>query len=152
MPAVITPLSGLVMEVSAAAPATFDETGYNALTWSAFNDYDTVPDLGDAFEVQNFDGVRNGRTPYVGIQDGGSTTMNVPDDATDPGLIVVLAQFQTPQKLISIRLRDSNDNYTAARAIVASYVKTGGGARDLVNRRIELATIPGTIAEGDASP
>jgi len=152
----LTPVAGVVVEVSADAPATFDESGYNALTYSSFNDYDNVPSILSGFEMQSFDGIREGRAPYRGIKTGAQSEMRVPDDPADPGIIVVKAAFEAAKgsaaEVISLRVRDQNGNYEAAQALVGNFSTVYGGSNDLKLRLIEVGVIPGTEAEGTDTP
>lgn len=152
----LTPVAGIVVEVSAAAPATFDEAGYNLLTWTAFDDYDNVPSLQAGYEMQNFDGVRTGRIPFRGIKAGRVETFRVPDNPADGGIVIAKAAYDAAKgsaaEKMSIRVRDENDNYEAAQVLVGNFSAIYGGANDLKNREIEIGVIPGTEAEGNDSP
>lgn len=155
MPVNLTPVSGVVVEVSAAAPAAFTAVGYNALTFTAFNDYDNVPTLLGGYEMQSFDGVREGQTRYRGLKVGRTETFRVPDDATDAGLVIVKAAFDAAKgsaaEKISIRTRDENDRYQAAQIIVGDYSVIYGGANDIKLREITIGVIAGTEVEGTDS-
>lgn len=151
MAVTLTPTAGVVVEVSATAPASFDKTGYEAVTYTAVGGFDNVPEIGDAYEMQQFDSVTDGRIPYRGILDGGGGDVNMADDPTDAGQILMKAAFDaakgsTAEKL-TYRIRDENGNYTAAQVLVGGWRRTYGGANDIIRRMAAIQTIPGTIVE-----
>ena len=148
----LTPVAGQVVEVSATAPATFDVTGYNALTYTEVGGFDTIASFGDAYEMQTFDSISEGRIPYRGIQDGGGGEMSMADDPADAGQILLKAAFDAAKgstaEKISVRIRDESDNYIAMQCLVGSWSLEFGGANDIKRRMTELRSIPGTIVEG----
>lgn len=152
MSVTLTPVAGIVIEVCATEPATYDETGYNALSWTAFNDYDNVPSIFGGYEMQTFAGIRTGNIPYRGQRVGRTETFNVPDDDTDAGLTIVDAAFDaakgsTAEKM-SIRVRDENNKYEAAVVLVGNNTAIYGGSNDVKRREIEIGVIPNTEARG----
>jgi len=152
MAVTLTPVAGVVVEVSAAAPATFDETGFNALSFTEVGGFDQVPDLGDAYEDQSFDSVTDGRIPYRGILDPGGGEFGMADDPADGGQIILKAAFGAAKgsaaEKISMRIRDETGAYTAAQVLVSSWRRSYGGAQDIVRRSVSVRAIPGTVAEG----
>lgn len=153
MAVTLTPVSGVLVEVSAAAPATFDETGYNALTFTAVGGFDQVPDIGDGYEEQVFDSVTDGRIPYRGILDPGGGEFGMADDPADAGQIILKAAFDAAKgsvgERISMRIRDETGNYTAAQVMVSNWRRSYGGAQDIIRRQVNIRAIPGTVAEGN---
>lgn len=155
MAVTLTPVAGVVVEVSAAAPATFNETGYNALTFTAVGGFDNVPSLGNAYEEQAFDSVTDGRIPYRGILDPGGGEFGMADDPTDAGQVILKAAFDAAKgsaaEKISMRIRDEAGNYTAAQVMVSTWRRSYGGAQDIIRRTVNVRAIPGTVAEGTDS-
>ena len=153
MAVTLVPIAGMTIEVSAAAPATFDETGYNALTYTAVGGFDTIPDLGGAYEDQSFDSITEGRIPYRGIRDAGGGEVSMADDTADAGQIILKAAFDAAKgssgEKISYRVRDENGDYTAAQILVGGWRVVGGGANDIKRRSATIRIIPGTVVEGN---
>ena len=152
MAVTLTPVAGVLVEVSAAAPATFDETGYNALTFTPVGGFDQVPDLGDAYEDQSFDSVTDGRIPYRGILDPGGGEFGMADDPADAGQVILKGAFDAAKgsaaEKISMRIRDETGAYTAAQVMVSSWRRSYGGSNDIVRRNVTIRAIPGTVTEG----
>lgn len=148
----ITPTAGVKIQVSAAAPATFNETGYNALTWTDVGGVDDGGEIGDAYEMQSFDSLTDGRIPYRGILDGGTISASLADDPADAGQVLMKAAFDAAKgaaaEKLSYRVIDESSNYTAAQVLVGSWRRQFGGANDLIRRMAEMRVIPGTVAEG----
>lgn len=155
MAVTLVPVAGQVVEVSATAPSAFTETAYNVPTYTAVGGFDNIANFGDAYEMQTFDSVAEGRIPYRGIQDGGGGEMSMADDPADPGQILLKAAFDAAKgstaEKITVRIRDENDNYIAFQAIVGSWGLQFGGANDVKRRMAELRAIPGSIVEGSAA-
>lgn len=63
---------GTVFKVSAAKPATEDQTGYGALTWSTVGGVVSLPQRGDSVEDVNEAVLADGRVEhFIGAKDGG---------------------------------------------------------------------------------
>lgn len=151
MATTLTPTAGSTVAVSAAAPATFDTTGYGALTFTTVNGFDTIGAIGDGYEVQNFDSITDGRIPYRGIRDGGSIEANMADMPADAGQVILKAAFDAAKgsagEKISVKITDPNSKETYAQVIVSEWRRNYGGANDVIRRQATLVTIPGTIVE-----
>ena len=78
------------LEVCATAPDTFDEAGYNALTWVKVGGLLSMPDLGDTFAevTANFMGTR--RTQYAkGSVAGANGDVTCSYQVTDAGQVIL---------------------------------------------------------------
>jgi len=154
MPTNLTPTAGSTLAVSASAPATFDASGYGALTFTDVGGFDDLGTIGDGYEMQSFDSIVDGRIPFRGIQDGGSFELNMADDPTDAGQIIMKAAFDagkgTAAEKISVEITAPNGAIQYAQVIVGSWRKNYGGANDVIRRQAEVVTIPGTIVEDNS--
>ena len=155
MAVTLTPTAGVKIQVSAAAPATFDKAGFEALTWTDVGGFDNAGEMGDGYEAQNFDSLTDGRIPYRGILDGGSVDANMADDPADEGQVIMKAAFDAAKgsstELLSYRVIDQSNNYTAGQAMVVTWRRNFGGANDVIRRSAQLRLIPGTIVEDTES-
>ncbi|MDG4650115.1 hypothetical protein P6F26_16830 [Roseibacterium sp. SDUM158017] len=155
MAVTLTPTAGVIVEVSAADPATFDKAGYNALTYTAVGGFDNIGEIGDGYEAQAFDSITDGRIPYRGILDAGEIDANMADDVTDAGQVILKAAFDAAkgatEEVISMRVRDQSGNYTACQIMVVTWRRAFGGANDIIRRAAQLRIIPGTVVESDTS-
>lgn len=77
---------GGFLSVSAAAPATYDATGYAALTWTDVEQAGEIPDYGPAHSVVTFVPLKTGITnKFHGELNYGSITVPGALDAADAG-------------------------------------------------------------------
>jgi hypothetical protein len=155
MAVTLTPTAGVIVEVSAADPATFDKAGYNALSWSAVGGFDNIGEIGDGYEMQSFDSITDGRIKYRGILDAGEIDANMADDPTDAGQVILKAAFDaakgSTEEVISLRIRDEGGFYTAMQVKVGTWRRAYGGANDVIRRAAQLAVEPGSVVESDTS-
>ena len=82
------------LAVCATAPATFDGTGYAALTWVTVGGLLSIPDLGDTFAevTANFMGTR--RTQYAkGSVGGASGDVTCSYQVADAGQVILEAAY-----------------------------------------------------------
>jgi len=152
MAVTLTPTAGVLVQVSDDVPATFDAAGYEAVTWTNVSGFETVPNIGDGYEMAQFDSVTDGRIPYRAIQTGGDAQdINIADDPEDPGQILMKAAFDAAKgstaERLAFRIMDQNDNYTAAQVLVGTWERQFGGASDIIRRMATVQSIPGTIVE-----
>lgn len=152
----LTPTAGVIVEVSADDPATFDKAGYNALTYTAVRGFDNIGEIGDGYEAQAFDSITDGRIPYRGILDAGEVDANMAADDTDAGQVILKAAFDaakgSTEEVISMRVRDENGNYTACQFMVVTWRRVYGGSSDIIRRAAQLRIIPGSVVEADTTP
>ena len=148
----LRPTAGSKVYAVAAAPATFDATGYAALTWDTeVGGFDQVPEMGNAYESGTFDAVASGRHKYRAILDPGDEDVSFADIPDDPGQIVLKAAFDAPRggagETISIKIEDEAGYGTYARVKVSRWRRAYGGAVDLIMRNSQFMVEPGTVVE-----
>lgn len=145
------PSSGSQLYVSAAAPATVDEAGYAALTWTEVAGFDNLGEIGDEYEVGTFDSLTEGRIKYRSILDAGQIDATPLDAPDDPGQIILKAAFGAAKgsaaETISIKIEDESGVGTYARAIVSTWKRLYGGAADLQLRKCAMPIVAGTVVE-----
>ena len=83
---------GGTLSVSTAAPATDDETGFEALTYTEVGRVTNIGMLGDVHEPLSETYLKSGRTDREkGAADGGETEVTCTGDRTDAGQVLIEA-------------------------------------------------------------
>ena len=83
---------GTVFKVSAAKPASHDQTGYDALTWTAVGGVVSLPERGDAVEDVSEPTLTDGRVEHFnGVKDGGVLSIPIKYIEGDAGLAILKA-------------------------------------------------------------
>jgi hypothetical protein len=81
---------GATWSISAAEPATFDEVGYDALTYTEVGNVQNLGAVGPTFEDVTFTPLKDGVTQHrKGGADYGQLTVTMAEDAADAGQILV---------------------------------------------------------------
>lgn len=114
--------NGSLVYVSAATPASFDGTGFNALTWTAVPDMINWPETGDDHATQSYQSLKDGTLYVQGARDGGNRPFSMRYEKTDAGQIIIRAAngANTP---ISVKLVDQDGEITYQWGIVNSLKK-----------------------------
>ena len=96
----LTECIGGFLSVSAAAPATFDDTGYAALTWTEVGEASEVPEFGAAYSPVTFTPLKTGIVnKFHGELNYGSITIPLGYDSADPGQIILLAALTSKDEI-----------------------------------------------------
>lgn len=83
---------GTTLEVSAAKPATLDQTGVNALTFTVVGGVASLPQRGDSAEDVSEAVLADGRVEhFVGQKDGGILEIPIKHIEDDAGQAILLA-------------------------------------------------------------
>ena len=85
---------GTVVSVSAAQPATEDQIGYEALTWTVVGEVTDIGESGGTAQVTNFTPVASGVVnKRKGSIDYGTMALAIAMDTADAGQIILKAGF-----------------------------------------------------------
>ena len=85
---------GTIVSVSAAQPATEDQAGYEALSWTAIGEVTSIGEAGGTAQVQTFTPVGSGIVnKRKGSIDYGTQSLQISKDAADAGQVLLLAGF-----------------------------------------------------------
>lgn len=83
---------GTELKVSAAKPATEDQTGYDALTWTEIGGVISIPERGDAVEDVSEPTLKDGRVEHFnGAKDGGVLEIPIKHIEGDAGQAILIA-------------------------------------------------------------
>lgn len=115
---------GSALAVVAASPATFDSSGYAALTWTAavggLVDISTVGDTSKDIPIPYL----SGRVSHVnGGVDGGERTITFAWETSDPGQ-VILRNNQNNNVAVSCRITDADGRISYFTGVVANIQDT----------------------------
>ena len=91
---------GGFLSVSAATPATFDASGYVALTWTEVGEASEVPEFGGAYSPVTFTPLKSGIVnKFHGELNYGSITIPLGYDSADAGQIILLAALASKDEI-----------------------------------------------------
>ena len=131
--------AGTTLAISAAAPTTYDETGYEALTWTEIGE---VSDLGDipsrTYESVPWRNIANrGTSKAKGTYDLGQQTITVGIDPDDAGQALLDAAIVS-DATYSIRISNPNLGDVYGRALVMGGTRSYGDGTSIASRTIML--------------
>ena len=91
---------GGFLSVSAAAPATYDASGYAALTWTDVGEASEIPEFGAAYSPVTFTPLKTGIVnKFHGELNYGSITVPLGYDSADAGQIILLAALVSKNEI-----------------------------------------------------
>jgi hypothetical protein len=91
---------GGFLSVSAAAPATYDASGYGALTWVDVGEASEIPEFGAAYSPVTFTPLKTGIVnKFHGELNYGSITVPLGYDSADAGQIILLAALVSKNEI-----------------------------------------------------
>ena len=91
---------GGFLSVSAATPATFDASGYAALTWTEVGEASEVPEFGAAYSAVTFTPLKTGIVnKFHGELNYGSITIPLGYDSSDAGQAILLAALASKDEI-----------------------------------------------------
>lgn len=145
------PVSGTKFYVSAGHPATINQAGYDALTWTEVPGMERIPAFGDSYNIGTFDSVADGQYKYRSLRVTKDFSTTMLDDPTDAGQVIMKAAFDaglgTSSEKLSFKREDASGVGQAAQGFVSDFTPTEGGAADLQMRSISIALLVGTTVE-----
>jgi hypothetical protein len=131
--------AGTTLAISAAAPATYNEAGYEALTFTSIGE---VSDLGDipsrVYDVVNWRNIANrGDSKAKGGYTLGSQTITVGIDPDDAGQALIDTATNSDDAY-SIKISNPNLGDIYARALVMGGARNYGDVNTIATRTIVL--------------
>ena len=124
--------AGLILSVSAGVPATYDASGFGALTYSAVGEVTTAPGSGGkTFEDVSYTVLADRATKHLkGTSDQAEQTLEVIDDRSDAGQILLKAALESDDQYAFKGLYN-NGEIDYFQALVTGYEGEGGDANAL---------------------
>ena len=124
--------AGLILSVSAGVPATYDASGFGALTYSAVGEVTTAPGSGGkTFEDVSYTVLADRATKHLkGTSDQAEQTLEVIDDRSDAGQILLKAALESDNQY-AFKVLYNNGEIDYFQALVTGYEGEGGDANAL---------------------
>lgn len=133
--------SGTTFAITAPAsiPATYDSTGYAALTYTTVGEVESLPgEIGASFALVTFNPLDgSGIQKLKGTPDGGSTDFNVALDADDTGQDAVIAAAAS-MSVVSVKITLPSGDIVYNTGLVMKAPIVVGGADDVTMRAISV--------------
>jgi len=83
-------VAGTAISISAGTPATFDGTGYSALTWAVIGNIDDGGEHGREYAEVTFNPIdTRGTRKYKGSFNEGTKTLSIAYDSVDAGMVIL---------------------------------------------------------------
>ncbi len=125
--------------VSASTPATYDEVGYEALTWTEVKEVTTIPNYGPTRQVVTHEPLATGVTEKNGgFINYGSVTVSAAFDKSDAGQGILRANVLSATAKLSVKIvyQDLSTDYTYGKAFSAT--KNPGSANSMVSSDLQI--------------
>lgn len=115
---------GVEVSISAATPATFDESGVDALTFTEIEGIISVPELGDTTETISVNQLKEGRTTFTnGVKMFPEITIPYLYSSSDSGQVIVRAG-NNGNTIHTLRIEDVDGSQINLVGYVANVVDT----------------------------
>lgn len=134
---------GASIGVSTTLPATYDQAGYEALTFTAVGKINSMPDLDGEYDVATFDDLETGEEmKFADVFRAGDGTFTVGLDEADAGQ-TALAGAKGTKAAFEFTLKSGTVYYRTA--VVKSFKPTGVSTGNVVTAEVSLAFEGSTI-------
>ena len=138
---------GTIVSASAAQPATEDQTGYEALTYTVVGEITDIGESGGTAQITTFTPVNSGVVnKRKGSIDYGTMSLAIAKDAADTGQILLKAGFDGAQRntVHSIKVQEPDSGDVAYfMGVISSFTTVRGDANAVIanNCNIERTSI-----------
>jgi hypothetical protein len=138
-------VAGTAISISAAQPATFDSTGYAALTWTVIGNIDDGGEHGREYAEVTFNPIdTRGTRKYKGSFNEGTKTLSIGYDSDDAGMIVLKTALLSDNDFsFKVSYPGGDIDYFQGKAL--SLKKATGGVDTM-----KMATVSLSITTNDA--
>ena len=145
MPDSVQTLVETTISVSASLPATFDDTGYAALTFSAIGQVTDWTAGGQVYNVVTSNPIaQRGTDKYKGTFNNGADTITVNRDDNDAGQVIIQAALTSDaDQSFEVTYQDGTIDYFTGK--VVSFDTVAGGADSIVQKTIQLERTRSTV-------
>lgn len=145
MPDSVQTLVETTISVSATLPATFDDTGYAALTFSAIGQVTDWTPGGQVYNVVTSNPIAQRSTDkYKGTFNNGADSITVNRDDDDAGQIIIQAALVSDaDQAFEVTYQDGTIDYFTGK--VVSFDTVAGGADSIVQKTISLERTRSTV-------
>lgn len=125
--------AGTILSVSTDLPATFDEAGYEALSWEVVGEITTIPQFGAEASMGTHNPIGDRYTKkYKGSINAGSQTIDMALDDDDAGQLIMIdhAEGAAIDDDVAVKLEYPYGAVRYYTAKVGSFQETPGGVDD----------------------
>lgn len=130
---------GTELSVSIAAPATYDATGYAALTYTKIGEVTDAGEHGPTLTITDHTPVDTGITQKLpGTTSLGEKTLTLGQDRTDAGQILLKSALANKTRL-SVKVEYQGGDIDYFPAYVTSFTTTGGDGNAVRGGSVTLA-------------
>ena len=145
MPDTVQTLVETTIGVSASLPATFDDTGYGALTFTTVGQVTDWTPGGQVYNVVTSNPIAQRSTDkYKDTFNNGADSITVNRDDDDAGQVIILAALAADTDYsFEVTYRDGTIDYFTGK--VVSFDTVAGGADSIVQRTISLERTRSTV-------
>ena len=145
MPDTVQTLVETTIGVSASLPATFDDTGYSALTFTTVGQVTDWTPGGQVYNVVTSNPIAQRSTDkYKGTFNNGADSITVNRDDDDAGQVIILAALAGDSDYsFAVTYQDGTIDYFTGK--VVSFDTVAGGADSIVQRTISLERTRSTV-------
>jgi hypothetical protein len=145
MPDTVQTLVETTIGVSASLPATFDDAGYGALTFTTVGQVTDWTPGGQVYNVVTSNPIAQRSTDkYKGTFNNGADSITVNRDDDDAGQVLVLAALAADTDYsFEVTYQDGTIDYFTGK--VVSFDTVAGGADSIVQRTISLERTRSTV-------
>ena len=145
MPDSVQTLVETTISVSASLPATFDDTGYAALTFAAIGQVTDWTPGGQVYNVVTSNPIAQRSTDkYKGTFNNGADSITVNRDDDDAGQVIIQAALTSDaDQSFEVTYQDGTIDYFTGK--VVSFDTVAGGADSIVQKTISLERTRSTV-------
>lgn len=124
--------AGTTIELSAGVPATYDQAGFAALTFTALGEVTSAPGSGGkTFEDVSYTTLADRATKHLkGTSDQAEQTLEVVDDRDDAGQVLAKAALDSDNEY-AMKVTYNNGEIDYAQVLVTGYEGSGGDANTI---------------------
>lgn len=141
-------VAGTAVSISAAAPATFDSTGYAALTWTVVGNIEDGGEHGREYAEVTFNPIdTRGTRKFKGSFNEGSKTLSLAYDSDDAGMIVLKTALASDADF-SFKVAYPGGDIDYFQAKVLTLTKATGGVDTMRMASVSLSITTNTAGVG----
>jgi hypothetical protein len=133
--------TGVILSVVAELPATFDQVGYEALTFVEVGQLIDLPEYGPTVSVVESNPLKTGITEkYAGFTNFGSLSLGLEWDLADAGQVILSAAINPGGAFVphSFKVLYNDGTIEFFHGGVFSYTRSAGSANSMVGSTVQV--------------
>ncbi len=134
-------ISGGSLYISATLPATYNEAGYEALTWTEVGGVTSLPSVGGTFSEVSIPLVKTGTCKKKGTKDFGTGSIEFAAALTDSGQIAMIAAYNSYDSVaFKILYADGSADYVTGNVLGVPKTNGAGGNAAMITAPVSWTT------------